>query len=260
MPEFARGTGEATYAHNTIILFGGVFAKYVRLTINTTWGGIPQSGLSEVRFFSIPVQAREPVPADAATGVDLDAMLSWRPGREAASHRVYFGKDRDAVAKGTAPATTVADFSLTPAALAFGTTYYWHVDEVNNARTPAVYEGSVWSFATQEYGVVDDFESYTDDEGSRIYEAWVDGYGTTTNGSQVGYAESAFRGAGTGPRGSAVDAAIVQQHRRFLPVGGRTDLRHGAGLDPSGHSHPGCATFGAIPITPRASCISRSTA
>ncbi len=45
------------------------------------------TGLSEVRFFSIPVQAREPQPADAATDVSVETRLSWRPGREAITHR-----------------------------------------------------------------------------------------------------------------------------------------------------------------------------
>ncbi len=192
VPEFARGAGGATYTHNTTIPFGGVFAKYVKLTINSTWGGIPQASLSEVRFLAVPVQAREPTPADAATGADLDVTLTWRSGREAASHKVYFGKEKDAVAKATVPAATATDSSFTPADLGFGTTYYWRVDEVNEARIPGVYEGPLWSFTTQEYGVVDDFESYTDDEGNRIYEAWVDGFGTTTNGSQVGYTQAPF--------------------------------------------------------------------
>jgi hypothetical protein len=192
VPEFARGTGGATYTHNTTVPFGGIFARYVKLTINATWGGIPQAGLSEVRFLTVPVQAREPGPADAATGVSLDVDLSWRPGREAASHTIYFGRDKDAVVQGTAPATTATDSRFTPADLGFGTTYYWRVDEVNEARIPGVYEGPVWSFTTQEYEVVDDFESYTDDEGNRIYESWVDGFGTTTNGSQVGYTQAPF--------------------------------------------------------------------
>ena len=111
------------------------------------------------------------------------------------------------MAKGTAPATTVADSSFTPADLGFGTTYYWRVDEVNDARTPSVYEGPVWSFTTQEYGVVDDFESYTDDEGSRIYEAWIDGFGTTTNGSQVGYTQAPF-----------AERAIVHGGKQSMPL------------------------------------------
>jgi hypothetical protein len=73
-----------------------------------------------------------------------------------------------------------------------GTTYYWRVDEVNEAAATKSWTGDVWSFTTQPYATVDDFESYTDDEGNRIYEAWVDGYGTSDNGSQVGYAQSPF--------------------------------------------------------------------
>jgi len=37
-----------------------------------------------------------------------------------------------------------------------GATYYWRVDEVNDAQTPGVYAGPVWSFRTQEYTVVED--------------------------------------------------------------------------------------------------------
>ena len=62
--------------------------------------------------------------------------LNWRPGREAASHKVYFGTDKDGVANGTAPAVTVTDHSYSPASLEFGTTYYWKVDEVGAAATP----------------------------------------------------------------------------------------------------------------------------
>ena len=39
---------------------------------------------------------------------------------------------------------------------------------------------------------VDDFESYTDEEGSRVYETWLDGWEIAENGSQVGYAEASF--------------------------------------------------------------------
>jgi hypothetical protein len=34
---------------------------------------------------------------------------------------------------------------------------------------------------------VDDFESYTDNEGEEIWQTWIDGFGAATNGSQVGY-------------------------------------------------------------------------
>jgi hypothetical protein len=188
VPEFAQAPGTAGYAANTTITFGGAMAKFVKLTINSTWGNIGNvTGLSEVRFSYVPVQARSPQPATGATGQDITATLNWRPGREAASHNVFLATDPNAVAQGTAPAQTVAAHSFDPGTLLYGTTYYWRVDEVNTVTYP----GDVWSFTTQEFAAVDDFESYTDDEGSRIYESWVDGW-TNGTGSVVGYLQAPF--------------------------------------------------------------------
>jgi len=189
--EFARATAEATYTANTLVDFGGVEAKFVRLTINSNWGGVAQQvSLSEVRFFYVPVQAREPVPADGATDVLLTASLDWRPGREATSHKVFFGTDEAAVAAGTAAASTVSTHGYTPASMTFGTKYFWRVDEVGDA---GAYEGDVWSFTAQEFAPIDDFEGYTDSEGSRIYEFWFDGIADTVyGGSTVGYMTAPF--------------------------------------------------------------------
>jgi hypothetical protein len=54
VPEFARAPGRPGYVHNTTVSFGGVSARCVKLTIEKNWGGISQTGLSEVRFFYIP--------------------------------------------------------------------------------------------------------------------------------------------------------------------------------------------------------------
>jgi regulation of enolase protein 1 (concanavalin A-like superfamily) len=178
VPEFARGAGMASYAANTTVSLGGVTAKYVKLTINSTWGGLNVTGLSEVRFSSIPVQAFAPQPATAATGVSVETSLNWRPGREASSHKVFFGTDQAAVAGGTAPAKTVTEHSYVPSGLNFGTTYYWKVDEVSTVT----YSGNVWSFTTQEFAVVDDFESYNDTD-NRIYDAWIDNFDPKGDGS-----------------------------------------------------------------------------
>ncbi|MEN6333709.1 MAG: LamG-like jellyroll fold domain-containing protein [Phycisphaerales bacterium] len=190
-PEFARATGAATYTANTVVDFGGATAKFVKLSINSNWGGIAQQvSLSEVRFHYVPVQAREPQPADGAADVALTASMNWRPGREATSHKVFFGTDSNAVAAGTASASTVTDHSYTPAAMTFGAKYFWKVDEVGDAGT---YAGDVWSFTAQEFAPLDDFEGYTDDEGSRIYEAWFDGIADTVyGGSTVGYMQAPF--------------------------------------------------------------------
>jgi len=190
--EFARAPGTADYAHDITIDFGGVAARRVRLTANSNWGGIfSQFGLSEVRFLHIPIHAREANPGAGQTEVGLDPTLSWQAGREAARHDVYFGSDQQAVSGGTSGVTTVSELSHGPLTLDLGTTYYWRVDEVNDAEMPSVWQGDIWSFTSQQYLVVDDFESYNDidppdPQSNRIFEAWIDGFGTTTNGALVG--------------------------------------------------------------------------
>jgi len=53
VPEFAQAPGSASYTANTIVGFGGIPAKYVRLWIHDGWGMMPQYGLSEVRFIAL---------------------------------------------------------------------------------------------------------------------------------------------------------------------------------------------------------------
>jgi hypothetical protein len=184
--DLAQGPGAAEYAHSDTIDFGGAAAKQVRITVNSGFSSLGQFGLSEVRFFYIPVFAREPEPADGAAGVSLTPTLSWRAGREAASHDVYLGTDPNVLTLNTS--VTTASCGL--ANLNVATTYYWRVGEVNLTESVTTWPGNLWSFTTQDAIMVDDMESY-DDSDNRVYDTWIDGFGTTTNGSQVGYSESA---------------------------------------------------------------------
>ncbi len=204
VPDFAQAPGTAGYAANTTVNFGGVLAKYVKLTINSSWSGQTVTGLSEVRFFYVPVQARAPQPTNGATKVSVDSGLSWRPGREAASHKVLFGTDPNAVAKGTVAAQAVLDHAYTPGSLNFGTKYYWRVDEVN----AVTYPGDVWSFTTQNYAVVDDFESYNDKDNA-VYDTWIDGMSNSSNGSTVGYL--------TSKAGTFCETTIIHGGKQSMP-------------------------------------------
>jgi hypothetical protein len=176
VPEFAQAPGRTTYTANTVVDFGGAMAKFVRLTINAGWGMLPQSGLSEVRFFYIPTNAREPQPASGATLDDAGIVLKWRAGREAVIHDVSLGTDSIAVADGMAVVDTTDEASFDTGALDYGTTYFWKVDEVNQAETPMTYAGDVWHFTTPDFSTVDSFDQY-DGECNRIYFAWIDGLG-----------------------------------------------------------------------------------
>jgi len=204
--EFAQATAGAGYGANTAIDFAGLAVRAVRLTAHSNWGAMAaQYGLSEVRFSYVPVQARVPQPAAGATEVAVDAPLTWRAGREAALHEVHLGTDREAVATGTVPVDTVGNNSFVPGGLDLGVTYYWRVDEVNEAEAVSVWEGDLWSFVTQAYLTIDDFESYDDDD-NRIYDTWIDGWVNGT-GSTVGYLEEPF-----------AETSIVHGGRQAMPL------------------------------------------
>jgi hypothetical protein len=206
VPVFAKAPGTAAYAHNTTVTFNGAVAKYVKLTINSNWGGVmSQTGLSEVRFFYKPVRARQPQPATAQTGVVPNLTLTWRAGREAASQKVYFGTDPNTLTL----AGTVTQSSFAPTGLTLGVTYYWRIDEVNAAEAPSLWTGKVWSFSTQSYMTVDDMESYNDGA-NRIYDVWLDGFGSTTNGAQVGYTTAAG--------GTFGETTIIHGGKQSMPL------------------------------------------
>jgi len=205
--EFAQATASADYTANTTVEFAGLPARFVKLTINSNWGGLMrQYGLSEVRFYSVPTVAREPQPAAGATDVNPQVQFSWRPGREAASHKIFVSDDQQAVIDGTAAAATVAA-PQHEASLMLDSTYFWKVVEVNDAEAISTWEGPVWTFSTASFVAVDDFENYTDDQGSRIYESWIDGWEDAANGSTVGYNQAPF-----------AEQKVVHSGKQSLPL------------------------------------------
>ncbi len=208
VPEFAPGTGAATYRANTIVDFGEVLARHVKLTIHDDWGETAVVSLSEVRFLYKPVQAFEPQPQAGAVDVHVETDLAWRPGREATSHIVYIGTDKNAVADGAVSGEAVAEHRCTPSDLTLATEYFWKVDEVGDTGT---YAGDVWSFTTDEFVVIDDFENYNDviDAGTAIYQTWADGV-TNDTGSYVGYE--------TSKGGTFAETGVVHDGKQSMPL------------------------------------------
>ena len=138
-----------------------------------------------------------PSPSNGAVDVKPSTILNWNSGVLAASHEVYLGTDADIVkaATKTSPefkgTRALGDESYDPGKLELETTYYWRIDEVNSVHPDSPWPGNVWSFATGAFLVVDDFESYNDIDppdpaSNRIFDKWIDGFGTTTNGALVG--------------------------------------------------------------------------
>jgi len=91
-----------------------------------------------------PQQATNPDPANAATGVDIDADLSWTKGVDAVSHNMYFGADTEP--HNLTPVNTGVE-NYEPGTLNPATTYYWAVDELDGSGG-LLAAGAIWSFTT----------------------------------------------------------------------------------------------------------------
>ncbi len=84
---------------------------------------------------------------------------------------IYLGTDPNEVADGLAPSVTSNTNSINLIAfeVEMGKTYYWRVDEVNEAEADSVWAGPVWRFSTVASLAVDDFESYGNDSPDRPF-------------------------------------------------------------------------------------------
>ncbi|MBP7051471.1 MAG: hypothetical protein KBE65_10695 [Phycisphaerae bacterium] len=148
----------------------------------------------------LPVHATNPYPANGSASAPQTPVLSWTAAPAAAQQDVYFGEDAAAVADADATTAGIyqgrqdaAESTFEPGDLEWNKTYYWRVDEVNDAGTGSPWKGAVWSFTTAAFLVVDDFEIYTADEGSRIYDIWTDTWFTNNMcGSLVGYLDAPY--------------------------------------------------------------------
>jgi len=194
--EFSRAPGLPTYNQYDEIAFGGAAAKMVRINIQSNFGGFMQAySLSEVQFSMIPAAARTPEPESGSVDIAPGTELSWRAGREAAQSTVYVSTDPNEVADGIAASATsnTNSIDLSSFDLQMGQTYYWRVDEVNEAEVESVWAGLMWSFSTVATIVVDDFESYGNDSPDRPFQTWLDGFG---------YSADEFYPAGYGGNGT----------------------------------------------------------
>ncbi len=135
-----------------------------------------------------------PNPAKGAVDVTQTPVLTWTPGF-GASHEIFFGTDAIALEKKASG--NLGSESYDPGQLEWNTTYYWRIDEANNANADSPWTGPLWSFTTANFLIIDDMEAYNDldpaEEGSnRIFNAWIDGFEDPTNGSLVGYDNPPF--------------------------------------------------------------------
>ena len=127
-------------------------------------------------------------PKDGAIHEDTWVNISWRPGDYAVSHNIYIGDNFDDVNTGAestfqgsqTDAFIVAGFPgfPFPEGLVPGTTYYWRIDEVNEAEPNSPWKEEVWSFSIPPKTAyfpdpVDEAESVDVD----VEFSWTAGYG-----------------------------------------------------------------------------------
>jgi hypothetical protein len=141
-------------------------------------------------FVTQDATAYYPTPANTASDIPTATTLTWMTPVGTVEHHLYFGDNLDAVTQAAADADkgALTEATFTPTDLESLKTYYWRVDEGIAGGT--VKTGPVWSFTTTL--PVDDFESYTDDLGSAIFDTWIDGLTNGLSGSVVGNAIAPF--------------------------------------------------------------------
>lgn len=98
--------------------------------------------------------ATNPQPTSGNIVSNTWTTLTWQPGISSALHELYISDDYNDVNEGTVePILTTDTFQVVgslgtpiPSGLAADTTYYWRVDEVNDAHPDSPWKGEVWEF------------------------------------------------------------------------------------------------------------------
>jgi hypothetical protein len=160
-------------------------------------------------------KAYSPTPRNGTLHEDTWISLGWRAGDFAVSHDVYIGDNFDAVSEG-AEGTYIGNQTDTffvvgfpgfpyPDGLVPGTTYYWRIDEVNEAEPNSPWKGDIWSFSIPPKTAY--FPDPADDaEGVSVEPqlSWTPGYGAKLHTVYFGETfEEVDTAAGGSPQGTA---------------------------------------------------------
>ncbi len=159
--------------------------------------------LSKIELHGVMVEdarlAWDPIPDDGEVDVPLDTTLVWKRGVVEGTtevlyneQQIYIGTDINDVNSATVPAATIMDANEYDPDLDYETAYYWRIDQTSDLAPDAVVKGSIWSFTTANFIVLEDFEDYNDNPPDEIWNTWIDGYGNPNNGSIAGYPDPDF--------------------------------------------------------------------
>jgi len=159
-----------------------------------------------------------PIPVNGALNAGTWVTLGWKAGEFAVSHDVYLGDNFDDVNEATRDSEVFRgnqDLGLTfyvagfpgyayPDGLVPGTTYYWRIDEVNEAEPNSPWKGKVWSFLippkTAYEPIPADGAEFIDLD---VQLTWTAGFGAKLNyivfGEDFDEVSSAATGVSSGP-------------------------------------------------------------
>jgi len=209
--------GVATYSPGSLKMAGTYYWRVDEFDVIETYKGTVWS-------FTTEGAVSNPDPSNGAVDVEHMPTITWTPGVYAASYQVFFGADEDAVknADTSSPeykgSGNLGAESYEPEKLEWNSTYYWRIDEANNINSDSPWTGSLWSFTTANFLVVDDFEDY-DVGNNEIWWAWKDGFGYASHPTLPDYA-----GNGTGSTvgdestPSYTEETIVHGGNQSMPV------------------------------------------
>ncbi len=127
-----------------------------------------------------PYIASNPNPLNNATAILPERMLSWTKGTLANKHKVYLETSFSDANTANTPTATTTEPNYTPG-LSFDQTYYWRVDEVNEANNNT-WKGLIWRFTTVPYKTINNFDAYYPTGGGShpwITDEWKAGGGAT---------------------------------------------------------------------------------
>jgi hypothetical protein len=181
--------GSATYSPGTLELAKTYYWRIDEFDGISTYKG-------NVWSFTTEGAVGSPMPANGAVDITQTPVLTWVPGVFADSHEVYFGANESSLELKSSG--NLGSETFEPGQLEWSTTYYWRVDEANNANANSPWTGPLWSFTTANFLIIDDMESYNDldpadPDSNRIFLAWIDGFDNPAiNGSVVGNIDPPF--------------------------------------------------------------------
>jgi len=205
----------ATYNPGTLELGKVYYWRVDEFDSDNTYKG-------NVWSFTTPGAVGNPDPSNGVVDVKMTTTLSWTPADSAASHEVYFGKEKDAVrnADKNSPeykgSKALGNESYDPGKLSWYADYYWRIDVIDSLGNTL--KGPIWCFTTADFILIDDFEDYDAGE-NQIWYTWRDGLGYGTEENPPFFAGNGTgSGVGDETTPSYTEELIVHNGNQSMPV------------------------------------------